>query len=169
MAEDWQIRRGGRDDLPELERAWRALYAHHGEVSTAAIPTIPADERWPERLREFTEALDGEGAVLLVAERPGEVLGFAFSSMHAPDPVFETGPIGELEVLVVLPGHRGEGIGEALVRRSLDALRDLGAVTLKVVVMAGNDDALRFYSRLGIKPGLIDLFASLDGAPGESN
>jgi ribosomal protein S18 acetylase RimI-like enzyme len=168
MAGTWEIRRGGRDDLPGLESAWRSLHAHHSEVGTAPVPTIPADLRWPERLREFEQAFDEGKALLLVAEHAGETAGFAFSTMHRPDPIFEGGPIGELDVLVVLPGQRGDGMGEALLRRSLDGLREMGAETLKVVVMAGNEDALRFYERLGIRPALIELLAPLEGLPGES-
>jgi ribosomal protein S18 acetylase RimI-like enzyme len=168
VASDWQIREGGRDDLPELERAWRALYAHHAEVRTAIVPTIPADDRWPARLREFEEAFDSDRAVMLVAERDGELVGFAFSTLHGADKVFATGPVGELDVLVVLPEQRGAGIGEELVHRSCAALRERGAATLKVVVMAGNDDALRFYARLGIQPALVDLLAPLEGTAGES-
>jgi len=162
MPGGWEIRRGGPADLPGLESAWRSLHAHHSEVGTAPVPTIPADLRWPERLREFEQAFDEGKALLLVAERVGETAGFAFSTLHAPDPIFEGGPVGELDVLVVLPGSRGEGIGEALVRRSVDELRAMGAETLRVVVMAGNDNALRFYERLGIRPALIDLMAPLD-------
>ena len=68
---------------------------------------------------------------------------------------------------MVLPERRGQGIGEALVRRSQVALREMGATTLKVVVLAGNDAALRLYRRLGVEPALIELLAPLK-APGES-
>jgi ribosomal protein S18 acetylase RimI-like enzyme len=168
MAGGWEIREGNREDLPELERAWRSLYAHHAEVRTSTVPLIPADDRWPARLREFEEAFDRDAAVMLVAERDGEVVGFAFSTLHDPHPVFATGPVGELDVLVVVPGQRGLGIGEALVHGSIAALRERSVVTLKVVVMAGNDDALRFYRRLGIEPALVDLLAPLDAVPGEA-
>jgi ribosomal protein S18 acetylase RimI-like enzyme len=168
VTSDWQIREGDRDDLPALEQAWRSLYAHHAVVGTAGVPLIPVDERWPARLREFQEAFDSERAVMLVAERDGEVVGFAFSTLHEPHPVFDSGPIGELDVLVVLPAERGRGIGEELVRRSRAALRERGVGTLKVVVMAGNEAALRFYSRLGIEPALIDLLAPIEEPAGES-
>ena len=167
MAGGWEIREGIRDDLPRMERLWRFLYAHHSEVTTAAIPFVTADERWPERLREFRQSMDDGAGVFLIAEGGGEDLGFAFSTMRSASPIFSGGAIGELEVLVVLPERRGQGIGEALVRRSQVALREMGATTLKVVVLAGNDAALRLYRRLGVEPALIELLAPLK-APGES-
>jgi ribosomal protein S18 acetylase RimI-like enzyme len=150
-----------------MEALWRSLYAHHVEVATATVPFVPADERWPERLREFRQSVDDDAAVFLIAEAGGEPLGFAFSVLRSPSPIFAGGAIGELEVLVVAPERRGEGIGEELTRRSLDGLRERGATTLRVVVLAGNDAAMRFYRRLGIEPALNELLAPLE-RPGES-
>ena len=167
MAGDYEIREGGREDLPRIEPLWRSMYDHHLEVGTFSVQPIPADERWPERLRGYEEACDAGRAVVLFAERDGEAVGVAFSTMHPPDPVFHSGPIGELDTLAVLPGHRGGGIGEALMERSLAALRARGAGTLKVIVMAGNEPALRFYSRHGVEPALIELMAPLAGEDGD--
>jgi ribosomal protein S18 acetylase RimI-like enzyme len=170
VAGEWTIREGQRGDLPRMERLWRFLYAHHTEVSTATVPFVSADERWPARLREFRQSLDDEAGVFLVADDGGQPVGFAFSTMRAPSPIFAGGPVGELEVLVVAPERRGEGIGEELTRSSLDGLRELGATTLRVVVVAGNESALGFYRRLGIEPALNELLAPLeaDEGPGET-
>jgi ribosomal protein S18 acetylase RimI-like enzyme len=167
VAGGWQIRQGQRDDLPRMEGLWRFLYAHHSEVTTAAVPFVAADERWPARLDEFEQSVADDAAVFLIAESESEPLGFAFSTLRGPSPIFAGGDIAELEVLVVAPERRGEGIGEELVRRSLAAIRERGVTRLKVVVLAGNDAALRFYRRLGVEPALIELLAPLDG-PGES-
>jgi ribosomal protein S18 acetylase RimI-like enzyme len=167
MSGDWEIRQGGRDDLPGLEALWRALYAHHRAVATAALPFVSADERWPERLREFEQSFDDHAAALLIASSGGAPVGFAFSTMRPPSPIFMSGRIGELEVLVVAPERRGEGIGEELLERSRELLREMGAATLMLDVLAGNDAALRFYRRHGIEPARIEFFAPLRG-PGES-
>ncbi len=166
MAPGWEIREATRDDLPGLEQVWRTLHAHHSRVSTATVPFISADERWPERLAEFELAFDEGVGLALIAASAGGPVGFAFSTMHGPDKIFASGPVGEIDVLVVAPERRGEGIGEELVRRSLELLRERGAGTVRVVVVAGNDAALRFYHRLGIEPALVELLAPLP--PGES-
>ena len=167
MAGDFEIREGGREDMPDLERVWRGLYAHHSEVNTAGIPLIPVDERWPERRRECEQAFDAGTATLLLAEKAGEVVGVAFAQLHAPDPVFDSGPMAELDILAVMPDHRGERIGDALLDRTVALLREQGVATLKVVVMAGNEGALRFYERRGIPAALHDLLAPLDAITGE--
>ena len=167
MAGDFEIREGGPGDMPALERVWRSLYDHHSEVNTAGAPLIPVDERWPARRRECEDAFAAGTATLLVAERAGEVVGLAFSRLHEPDAVFDSGPMAELDILAVLPGHRGERIGDALLDRTLASLREQGVQTLKVVVMAGNEGALRFYERRGIRPALHGLLAPLDRVSGE--
>jgi ribosomal protein S18 acetylase RimI-like enzyme len=168
VTSSYRIREGGREDLPRLEATWRALAAHHREVSTGAIDFIDPDTRWPSRLAEFEQSFDEGRGILLIAEEAGEIAGFAFSKTLAPDPVVATGPAGELEVLVVTADRRGEGIGEALTRRSFELLREVGAQTVRIEVIAGNDSALRFYERFGAKPLRIELLAPLDAPAGES-
>jgi ribosomal protein S18 acetylase RimI-like enzyme len=167
MSPGCEIREGGIDDLAGLETTWRSLHAHHRAISTGRVPFLTADERWPARLEEFRRAIaDGSGMVL-IAESEGEVVGFAFSTLNGADKVFASGPVGEVDVLVVAPERRGQGIGERLARRSLDLLRERGARTAKIEVIAGNEDALRFYERLGATPARVELLAPLHPAPGE--
>ncbi|MFG3047256.1 GNAT family N-acetyltransferase [Streptomyces sp. NPDC048241] len=44
----------------------------------------------------------------------------------------------------VLPAHRRQGFGEQLYRRALTRARELGADTIDTVVLASNEDGLRF-------------------------
>ena len=158
MAGGWQIRQGTRDDLPAMEALWRFLYSHHEAVSTGALPFIPADERWPARLQQFEAEFDAGRALLLIAEDDaGDSVGFTFSRMEDPDPILVTGPLAEVETIVVDPERRGEGLGEALMRHTFDELRGLGAQSVKLVVVAGNEPALRLYERMGIRPALLRL------------
>jgi ribosomal protein S18 acetylase RimI-like enzyme len=103
--------------------------------------------------------------MVLIAESGGEIVGFAFSKLVSPDYVVDTGPVAELEVLVVLPERRGEGIGEALTRRTYELLRERGARTVLIEVIAGNESALRFYERFGATPARHVLFGRLHAAP----
>ncbi|MFK4111740.1 GNAT family N-acetyltransferase [Streptomyces sp. NPDC002176] len=44
----------------------------------------------------------------------------------------------------VLPAHRRQGFGEQLYQRALTRARDLGADTIDTVILASNEDGLRF-------------------------
>jgi len=49
----------------------------------------------------------------------------------------------------VLAEHRGQGFGEALYARGLEQARDLGAEVIETVVLAANEDGLRFARKRG--------------------
>jgi GNAT superfamily N-acetyltransferase len=44
----------------------------------------------------------------------------------------------------VLPGHRCQGLGEQIYLRAVAVARDLGAHTIETIVLASNEDGLRF-------------------------
>ncbi|MGC0416506.1 N-acetyltransferase family protein [Embleya sp. AB8] len=44
----------------------------------------------------------------------------------------------------ILPAHRRQGFGEQLYRRGLEHARALGATVIETVVLASNEDGLRF-------------------------
>ena len=56
--------------------------------------------------------------------------------------------------LAVLPDHRGRGIGTELMEAVYAELRGLGVKHMAVSVIASNEDAIRFYDRLGLLPFL---------------
>jgi GNAT superfamily N-acetyltransferase len=100
----------------------------------------------PEKLRPH---LFGEKPVAeaLVAERGGEVVGFAlfftnFSTFLAQPGLY-------LEDLYVQPDHRGRGIGEALLARLGRLALERGCGRFEWSVLDWNENAIRFYERMG--------------------
>jgi GNAT superfamily N-acetyltransferase len=100
----------------------------------------------PEKLRPH---LFGERPVAeaLVAERGGEVVGFAlfftnFSTFLAQPGLY-------LEDLYVQPDHRGRGIGEALLARLGRLALERGCGRFEWSVLDWNESAIRFYERMG--------------------
>jgi putative acetyltransferase len=78
--------------------------------------------------------------VELVAEDDGEIVGHAlFSRMTCNPPALVAG----LGPLAVAPDRQGRGVGDALVRRGLEACRILGVETLVVL------GAPAYYGRFG--------------------
>jgi ribosomal protein S18 acetylase RimI-like enzyme len=80
-------------------------------------------------------------AVFEVAERDGAILGFVQYD--------ETGPQPELHRLYVAATARGAGVG-SLLMHALHAQLPPGA-TYVLAVVAGNDAAVRFYRRHGLR------------------
>ena len=51
----------------------------------------------------------------------------------------------------VLSAWRGAGVGSALMDAAYDLIRELGIDELMLYLMDGNDEALRFYERRGLR------------------
>ncbi len=82
--------------------------------------------------------------MILVAERDGEVVGFAAAG-PSPDPQ----GAGELYAINVDPDHWGGGAGRALLGAAQAELDRMGFAESVLWVLPGNARARRFYEREG--------------------
>jgi ribosomal protein S18 acetylase RimI-like enzyme len=64
----------------------------------------------------------------------------------------------ELYSLAVAPEARGKGLGTRILDFADGELASRGIRDLQVAVMAGNDDALRFYERRGLRVAEVILY-----------
>jgi GNAT superfamily N-acetyltransferase len=129
----------------------------------ADVPTV-ADLIWQlarfEKLEQevvLTEDLLVAGlfgphpyAEAVLAEVEGKVIGFAlffhtFSTFLARPGMY-------LEDLFVLPDHRGRGVGRALLAHLAHLALERGCGRLEWAVLNWNQEAIRFYERLGAHP-----------------
>lgn len=123
-------------DAPVLQAMLVAHFAHHGE---APLRGVEALERYGF----------GPHAVFrsLIAERRGQVLGFAlfypdFSTLRGRPGVM-------LHDLFVAPEARGTGLGRQLLACVMREGADWEAAFLTLMVDRDNDLAQGFYARLG--------------------
>jgi GNAT superfamily N-acetyltransferase len=112
----------------------------------------------------LTAALFGERPVAetLIAERSGLALGYAlyfptFSSFLTSTGIW-------LEDLFVLPAHRGEGVGRALLSAVAARVRERGGERLEWAALDWNELALGFYRRMGASPASEWITHRLDGS-----
>ena len=89
-------------------------------------------------------------AEAVIAEEDGSPIGFAlffhtFSTFLARPGIY-------LEDLFVLPDHRGRGVGRALLGHLAHLALERGCGRLEWAVLNWNEDAIRFYERLGARP-----------------
>jgi putative acetyltransferase len=124
--------------------------ARAGDAAAIHAVVAAAFEREDEaRIVDEVRAA-GEALVELVAEQGGEIVGHVlFNRMTAPGRA-----IAGLAPLSVRPGLQRRGIGEALTRAGLEALRALG---VEAVVVVGHPD---YYPRFGFSPEAAARLAS---------
>jgi RimJ/RimL family protein N-acetyltransferase len=140
-------------DFEPLVRIYYDLYEERSEGVPIGIHLFherpsPADEaEWFSGL--FRRVLKEED-VVVVAEVEGRPVGQCTIGPVGPTRHSETGHVGILGILVDRQ-YRGQGIGTALLKRSLEECRGKFEL-VRLSVFADNDGAKRLYARLGFRP-----------------
>ncbi|HJU36663.1 MAG TPA: GNAT family N-acetyltransferase [Gaiellaceae bacterium] len=135
-----------RREIDALAGTFDRYRVHYGEASD-----VPRSAKWLEqnlgrgRLRAF------------VAEDVGTLLGFALT-MEVPASV-RLQHFWQIRDLFVLPEHRRQGIGRALLDSVRTAAVASGALRLVLQTEADNDPALRLYTDSGYT--LLNGYCSL--------
>lgn len=138
-------------------RGWQFAYA--GLMPKSHLDAMSVEQDAARR-REFF----GRGpAVDLVAERDGEVVGWA-SFGPCRDEDAEPGD-GELYALYVHPEQLSTGTGRALMEQVLAEVSGVGHPALRLWVLEGNVRARRFYERAGFAPDGAEEPYEVDGTP----
>jgi ribosomal protein S18 acetylase RimI-like enzyme len=158
MRDDVAIVRAGAEAVEQLEPLFLALHDHHRTVT--ALPLVDDVTAWRARRATYLAWLAEDRALLLVARAAGAPVGYALVVRHeGADDTFPLAPgYAELYTLSVAAGARGAGVGGRLLDAVDEALADEGDPPLVIAVMAGNDDALRLYTRRGMVPGELLLY-----------
>lgn len=149
----------GADCVDQLEPLWLILFDHHRSVGDAGIRTIERHRSWPRRRRLYEELFEKPGTFVVLVERDGQSVGYAFCHLHeGADDTWDTGDLlGEVETLVLAPHVRGSGLGNALMDVAEAELSRRGADDVVTAVLEGNDRARAFYLARGMRPTVTHL------------
>ena len=110
---------------------------------------------------ELVRMIEGDGDVMvsLVAEADGAIVGHVLFSRMDVEADGTALTAAGLAPVSVVPGRQGQGIGDALIRAGLDALRDQGVA---ISFVLGHED---YYPRFGYSPDLAARFVSPFAGP----
>lgn len=136
------IREAATDDAEAITAIARKSWSHDYPDILSRDTAEQGVEEWyaPETI---STEIDSDDAVVPVAERDDEVVGFA----HAVED--ETG--GTVLRVYVAPDHRGDGIGSDLLDYARQRLVDRGVGRLRAMVLAENEPGNEFYRELGFE------------------
>jgi len=108
---------------------------------------------------ETSPNFDAKG--LFLAELDGEPVGLLYAQVDR----FREEKKGFIQVLAVVPEHRGKGIGKHLVNKAIESFRERGMETVEAV--ATKKEAIKLFENMGFKQ--IRLFSlmkrALDSLP----
>ncbi|MDQ3264050.1 MAG: GNAT family N-acetyltransferase [Myxococcota bacterium] len=153
------VRPAAVSDGPLLGRFGAALAgAHHGFDSQRFM--LPGDVEAGYRDWLLKEAASPK-AVVLVAEKDSEVVGYAYGRLEARDWNLLLDVHAALHDLWVDPTVRGQGAGALLANAIALRLRDLGAPRVVLMSAAKNERAQRLFARLGWRPTMVEMTREL--------
>jgi ribosomal protein S18 acetylase RimI-like enzyme len=153
-----------RPATPADEKAMGRLGAmlvaeHHAFDPLRFIAPIP---ELAQRYGAFLASqADRSDKIVLVAEREGEVVGYAYGGVEGNDYMVLRGPAGEIYDVVVDPDHRRQGLGTALFAAVLDALESLGAPRVVLFTADKNHGAQAMFAKLGFRRTMIEMTREL--------
>lgn len=126
-----KIRKLGPEDYDRLVAVWRE----------AGISYRP---RGRDRRERIAREMEGSGAIFLVAEEEGRLIGAALGT--------HDGRKGWINRLAVLPKYRGRGVGRTLVRAVEHRLLEMGIEIVTCLIEEWNRDSMAFFERIGYVP-----------------
>ena len=159
------IRRASKADTSALGRLGALLVATHHAFDAERF--VAATPRTAQGYGSFLATqLELPDAVVLVAERDGEVLGYTYGAIEGYDYMSLRGPAGVFHDIVVDPAHRGDGIGRMLVDATLVALEALGAPQVVLSTAERNEAAQQLFARAGFRRTMVEMTRDMTRRPG---
>lgn len=129
---------------------------------------VARERRWiafleapsPDRVRSFV--LNGlrNGMTQFVAVDDGRVVGWCDVNPKTHETLRHSGVLG----MGVAASHRGQGVGSALLRATLEAASARGITRVELIVRADNAAAIRLYEKYGFElEGRLRDYMIVDG------
>jgi ribosomal protein S18 acetylase RimI-like enzyme len=163
-----EIVRGDVSRVDDIGPLFKAMHEHHRALGEQVLPFRSEEDAWERRRPHYVALLESGRGHLLIAEDDGRAIGYAMVSVSGGQATLATGDrVAELETLSVAGGERGRGVGRALMDAAYAVIDELGATEVMLYVLDGNDDAIRFYERYGLRQYLHVMLGPA-GARGRS-
>lgn len=147
---DFVIRRARCEDIPEI----CAAYEEFDEIHWTALPGIFArrsDHSSPDK-KYFDDVIADPDSALFVAEFNGHVAGVLFAYLTArSEPQIAPMDFVGIDSIIVRAGHRGMGIGRALLDAVHAWARERNAAQVELTVFEFNEAAIHLYERYGYR------------------
>lgn len=139
-----------RDDARAIlcvnRAAWRAAY---GDFLPASVLDERAGEPTDDEVDAYFDRVRDDRDRFLVAEREGEVVGYAY--VRWEDTKAFVGPDeAGLKEIYVRPDHWGDGVGSRLLERAVELVPE-DATALVLEAFADNEVGARFYEARGFE------------------
>ena len=126
-------------DVPAIT----AIYRHAVEHSTATFDLeAPGEAAMADKFGKMVEA----GHPVIMAERDGDVVGYAYASTYRPRPAYR---VTCEDSIYLREDARGAGLGRQLLAQLITESRAFGFRQMIAVITAEGANSVRLHERLG--------------------
>jgi GNAT superfamily N-acetyltransferase len=159
--DDITIRPATAADEAALGRYGGALMRQHHEFDPQRFVRSEHPEAGYGRF--LVSQISEAECVVLVAERAGRVIGYAFAGLEPMSWKDLRAACGYLHDVFVDPAERGAGAGARLVRAALAWLEARGAPRVVLMSASRNEGAQRLFERLGFRRTMVEMTREAGG------
>ena len=153
------IRKATRSDGDALVGLWLNFLEEQAALDGRVAISEDAGERWRN---DFPAWVERDKRHILVAEREGEIVGFAGAVRWSPPPVFSYTKEVFVEDFFVRPEHRRQGVGRQLYEAIVEWGASWGAQRVRLSVLSRNDAAQAFWRAVGLADLSLTMTADLE-------
>ena len=135
------------EDYKQVDRLMAQVHKLHVE----GRPDLYVDVEHIYSVEHVKEIIENDDMISVVAEEEEVIVGICFVSMRAKTCMVKR-RTAYMDDLCVDEKHRGKGIGKLLYEYVKNRAKEMGAERLDLMVWGFNENALRFYEEMGMKP-----------------
>lgn len=155
------------DDRPHVLELFREFIRHEAGLDPSTTPFVQDRTNDPAEAENYLAYCEHHiheaGGALVVAVHLGQVAGFMCWSIGTDGPFVrpEFRKTGEVNFVMASERHRGTGIGSLLMSEAQRLTKAAGLNRLSLMVMAGNQGAVRLYERMGFETRAFKMLKRL--------
>ena len=144
-----------------------ALLRQVGEVHHQIRPDLFRAGAQKYDLQDLQTLLEDPSRPILIAESQGRVMGYAFCILQEikDDPVLRDRKVLYIDDLCVDENCRSQSIGRQLYESVCGYAKKWHCDAVTLNVWCGNDSAMGFYEKMGLKPQKIGMEFVLEDRP----
>ena len=153
-----EIRKANVNDIPRL----LVLLSEVLEVHAKLRPDLFVSDTTKYSTEDLELMLKDENKVIYVALINDYVTGYAMCEIRMPASNMYPNKIFHLDDLCVDEKYRHQGIGKALYQKVVELAKQYNCYEITLNVWPGNEAAIKFYEKMGMKTRSIIMEDILD-------
>lgn len=138
---DLTIRAYDPADIPAVTR----IYGHYVRETVITFETEEPDQK---EMRNRFDTIVGKGHPLLIAERGGDVIGYAYASTYRPREAYR---FTCEDSIYLAPDAVGLGLGSTLLARLIEDAGKAGLKQMLAVITAERANSIRIHEKHGFR------------------